>query len=72
MAQHVPDVLVGVQRPDRRLTDETLQVDEAAMRRNLERSAIPAGERAAGFGAAPAMIERVLEEWRAIARGTSP
>jgi 3-carboxy-cis,cis-muconate cycloisomerase len=51
---------------------ETLQVDEAAMRRNLERSSIPASERQAGFGAAPAMIERVLEDWRAISRGTSP
>ena len=51
---------------------ETLQVDEAAMRRNLERSEIPASERAAGFGAAPAMIERVLADWRAISRGTSP
>jgi 3-carboxy-cis,cis-muconate cycloisomerase len=51
---------------------ETLQVDGPAMRANLERSSIPAAERAGGFGAAQVMIERVLEAWRATSRETSP
>lgn len=51
---------------------ETLQVDSGAMRANIERSAIPPAERARGFGAAQAMIERVLEAWRATSRGTWP
>jgi len=49
---------------------EGLQVDADAMRANIERSAIPAAERARGFGAAQAMIERVLEAWRATSRGS--
>jgi 3-carboxy-cis,cis-muconate cycloisomerase len=51
---------------------EALQVDGDAMRANIERSAIPPAERARGFGAAQAMIERVLEAWRATSRGTWP
>jgi len=51
---------------------ETLQVDTEAMRANIERSAIPPAERSRGFGAAQAMIERVLEAWRATSRGTWP
>ena len=50
----------------------TLQVDTAAMRANLERSAIPASERGGDFGAAQAMIARVLEAWRATSRETAP
>jgi len=49
---------------------ETLQLDTAAMRANIARSAIPPAERARGTGAAQAMIERVLEAWRATSRGT--
>ncbi len=49
---------------------ETLRVDADAMRANIERSAIPQAERERGFGAAQAMIERVLESWRATSRGT--
>jgi len=48
---------------------EGLQVDVAAMRRNLERSAIPAAERNRGFGAAQAMIARSLDAWRAARSG---
>ena len=47
---------------------ESLQVNPAAMRANLERSGIPAAElkKISGplaFGAAPGMIERVLDHW---------
>ena len=51
---------------------EGLQVDAAAMRANLDRSAIPASERERGFGTAHATIARVLEQWAATARGISP
>lgn len=50
---------------------EDLQVHPAAMLANLERSAIPPAELEklsgpGGFGAAPAMIERVLDRWKKI------
>jgi 3-carboxy-cis,cis-muconate cycloisomerase len=51
---------------------EGLQVDAAAMRANLDRSAIPAGERERGFGTAQATIARVLEQWTATSREISP
>jgi 3-carboxy-cis,cis-muconate cycloisomerase len=51
---------------------EGLQLDAAAMQANLERSAIPEVERKRGFGAAQAMIARVLDEWRATSRASSP
>ena len=51
---------------------ENLQVDAAAMRANLDRSAIPASERERGFGVAHATIARVLEQWAATSRGISP
>jgi 3-carboxy-cis,cis-muconate cycloisomerase len=50
----------------------TLQIDATAMRTNLEHSSIPASERDASFAGAQMMIDRVLEQWRAIARETSP
>src|SRR5258706_1125772 len=50
---------------------EGLQVDAAAMRANLDRSAIPAGERERGFGTAHATIARVLEQWAATSREIS-
>jgi 3-carboxy-cis,cis-muconate cycloisomerase len=49
---------------------ETLEVDAQAMRANMERSAIPPAEHGRGFGTAQAMIDRVLEAWRATSRGT--
>jgi 3-carboxy-cis,cis-muconate cycloisomerase len=51
---------------------EGLQVDAAAMRANLDRSAIPADERERGFGTAQATIARVLEQWAATSREISP
>jgi 3-carboxy-cis,cis-muconate cycloisomerase len=51
---------------------ESLQVDAAAMRGNLERSSIPAQERARGFGNAPAMISRLLAQWAATPREIWP
>jgi 3-carboxy-cis,cis-muconate cycloisomerase len=50
---------------------EGLQVDEAAMLANLERSAIPVNEKQRGAGAAASMIEATLARWAAT-RGTSP
>jgi 3-carboxy-cis,cis-muconate cycloisomerase len=49
---------------------QSLQIDATAMRANLERSSIPANERNASFAGAQAMIDRVLEQWRAVTRGT--
>jgi 3-carboxy-cis,cis-muconate cycloisomerase len=51
---------------------EGLQVDTAAMRANLDRSAIPPAERERGFGTAHATISRVLEQWAATSREISP
>jgi 3-carboxy-cis,cis-muconate cycloisomerase len=50
---------------------EGLQVDEAAMLANLQRSAIPAEEKGRGAGAAAPMIEAALARWTAT-RETSP
>lgn len=51
---------------------EGLQVDGAAMRANLDRSAIPASEQERGFGTAQATIARVLGQWAATSREISP
>jgi 3-carboxy-cis,cis-muconate cycloisomerase len=51
---------------------EGLQVDAAAMRANLERSAIPAQERQRGFGTAAATIARLLALWAATPREIWP